>query len=76
MEKQPKMNEHSETLSWLLPEWQKEVVAWCATQLAEHRVHINGAVEEVRMNPWSTVLRVPTTAGSHYFKACVCWRTA
>ena len=64
------MDENQPSLPWLLPGWRQHVVAWCAAQLAGHGVQINGAVEEVRMNPWSTVLRIPTTAGSHYFKAC------
>lgn len=64
------MNEHSETLPWLLPEWREEVVAWCTAHLAGHGAQINGAVEEVRANAWSMVLRIPTTAGLRYFKAC------
>ncbi len=64
------MSDNSETVSWMQPGWREGVVAWCAAHLASHGAQINGATEEVRANAWSTVWRIPTTAGPHYFKAC------
>jgi hypothetical protein len=64
------MSENQPSLPWLLPGWREDVVTWCAAQLAGQSAQINGAVEEVRMNAWSTVLRVPTDSGVCYFKAC------
>ena len=32
------------------------------------RVHVTGPIEEERVRPWATVLRVPTAEGTLYFK--------
>ena len=64
------MDESSETLPWLLPEWREQVVGWSAAQMASRGELITGDAEQVRMNAWSTVLRIPTTAGQRYLKAC------
>ncbi len=48
----------------------QDVRAWCTAQLKQAGRQLAGDLVPVRANPWSTVLRVPTTAGPCYFKAC------
>ena len=50
---------------WALPGWRSRAQAWIEAQ-------VDGAVgdaEEVRIRPWSAVLRQPTGTGDVYFKA-------
>src|SRR4029453_703277 len=38
-------------------------------ELDRHGIMVAGPIEQPHLRPWSTVLRVPTSAGDHYFKA-------
>jgi len=46
--------------------WRREAEAWIAAQLGGARVV---EVEQTRIRPWSTQLRVETDRGRHWFKA-------
>ncbi|MGB3717315.1 MAG: phosphotransferase [Candidatus Promineifilaceae bacterium] len=37
--------------------------------MARHAIRVSGSIEQPHIQPWSTVLRVPTDAGDKYFKA-------
>jgi len=52
-------------LPWSQPGWRARAQAWIETQVTEPA----GAAEEVKIRPWSAVLRQPTRAGDVYFKA-------
>jgi hypothetical protein len=52
-------------LPWSRPGWRARAQAWIATQV-EGPV---GGAEEVKIRPWSAVLRQPTESGDVYFKA-------
>ncbi|MEP6642108.1 MAG: hypothetical protein ABJB93_09405, partial [Gaiellales bacterium] len=51
-------------LPWAQPGWRERAERWIGEQLGPV-----GDVEEVKLRPWSAVLRAPTTAGDVYFKA-------
>jgi hypothetical protein len=52
-------------LPWSQPGWRARAQAWIETQV-ERPV---GRAEEVKIRPWSAVLRQPTESGDVYFKA-------
>ncbi|MBI4785934.1 MAG: aminoglycoside phosphotransferase family protein [Chloroflexi bacterium] len=56
-------------LLWEQPEWLAQAHAWIHGELERQGVRVSGAIEQPHVRPWSTVLRVPTTAGVVYFKA-------
>jgi len=56
-------------LRWEQPEWLESAYAWIATQLEQLGLDASGEPEQVHVRWWSTVIRVPTTAGDLYFKA-------
>src|SRR5215213_3386730 len=62
------MSDHH-TLPWAQPGWREQASAWIYAELEQRGVTIVGAIEQPHVRPWSTVLRVPTSAGDHYFKA-------
>lgn len=55
-------------LDWAQADWLLSARAWI-----EQRVRIAGAVEQVHLRPWSTVLRVPTDDGDLFLKAASTW---
>jgi hypothetical protein len=63
------MSDHSNKLPWTEPGWLEQAAAWIAAELARHSITLAGPIEQPHVRPWSTVLRVPTSAGDHYFKA-------
>jgi hypothetical protein len=50
--------------TWTDPGWLAEVHGWI-----RERVDVTGPIEQPHVRPWSTVLRVPTTDGTVWFKA-------
>jgi hypothetical protein len=52
-------------LPWARPGWRARAQAWIEAQVAG----TVGEAEEVKIRPWSAVLRQPTGAGDVYFKA-------
>src|SRR5947209_15502778 len=57
-------------IAWTRPEWAAETHAWIQTRLDEAQITAPGDITQVNVRPWSSVLRVPTSAGDLYFKAC------
>ena len=55
---------------WRDEGWLREARAWFIDRLVEAGVDVGHApVEQVRAVPWSTLLRIPTGAGTFWFKA-------
>ena len=54
---------------WTDPSWREAADAWIHEQLERLDNPTVGAIEAVHVQPWSTVLRVPTGRGDTYFKA-------
>ena len=52
-------------MRWRDPDWLAEAGAWIREQVGEP----SGPVEQPHVQPWSTVLRVPTRDGALFFKA-------
>ncbi len=55
---------------WSVPGWASEANQWIVSELSKRGIEVTGAVEQPHVRHWSTVLRIPTTAGTVYFKAC------
>ena len=55
--------------AWTDRAWRAAADAWIEEQLAGLGAEIVGAIDQVHVYPWSTVLRVPTGTGDVYFKA-------
>ncbi len=47
-------------------QWRREAQTWVAEHLGDVRIT---SVEQVRIRPWSTQLRIETDSGRHWFKA-------
>jgi hypothetical protein len=56
-------------LYWTHPDWQKQAHDWIQAETERQSIHVTGEIEQPHMYPWSTVLRVPTSAGMLFFKA-------
>jgi hypothetical protein len=54
---------------WSSAAWREVAVAWIDDRLAEVGLERAGAVEQPRVRPWATVLRVPVAGGAMWFKA-------
>ena len=63
------MSDHHDKLPWTQPGWREQASAWIHAELGRRGVLVVGEIEQPHLRPWSTVLRVPTSAGDHYFKA-------
>jgi len=56
-------------LPWAQPGWRARAEAWIGQQLGPLGREAAGDVAEVKLRPWSAVLRAPTSGGDVYFKA-------
>jgi hypothetical protein len=56
-------------LPWARPGWRSQADAWIESQLGGLALRPAGPVEEVKIRPWSAVLRAPTNGADVYFKA-------
>jgi hypothetical protein len=54
---------------WLDTDWRSTVRAWIAEQLAILGEKVTGEITQPHVRPWSTAMRVPTSAGITWFKA-------
>jgi hypothetical protein len=54
---------------WSSEAWRRRATAWADARLAEAGIRRTGAVEQPRVRPWATVLRVPTSEGVAWLKA-------
>jgi hypothetical protein len=55
---------------WSSAAWRQLAVAWLDEQLAVTGSQRIGDVEQPHLRPWATVLKVRTTTGTLWFKAC------
>jgi hypothetical protein len=56
-------------LVWVQPEWLAEATAWVRARLDEQGLDLTGEIEQPHVRWWSTVLRIPTSGGTLWFKA-------
>jgi hypothetical protein len=56
-------------LLWHDPDWLKQAHDWIGAEAGRQSIQVTGEIEQPHMLPWSTVLRVPTDAGTLFFKA-------
>ncbi len=56
-------------LHWQDPNWLKQAHDWICAEAGRHSIRVTGEIEQPHTYPWSTVLRVPTDAGTLFFKA-------
>jgi hypothetical protein len=54
---------------WRDPDWLARVHEWISDCLDDRGITRGGAIEQPHVQPWSTVLRIPTQAGIMWFKA-------
>ena len=62
------MTETRQTL-WTDSAWLADVNDWLEVALRQQGMEMTAVPEQIHIQPWSTVLRVPTDAGNVYFKA-------
>ncbi len=55
--------------TWLDPTWLAEARTWVETILTRSGRAITGPLDQPHVRPWSTAIRIPTTAGPVWFKA-------
>jgi len=53
---------------WTQSGWTAQITAWVAAALASQDARLTGALEPVRVRPWSALRRAPTTAGLLWLK--------
>jgi hypothetical protein len=63
------MPDQTPQLPWAQPGWFAQAHTWIDTQLDRLGIVLSGPIEQPHVRPWSTVLSVPTSAGTLYFKA-------
>ncbi len=54
--------------NWTERAWLTKATTWLTTKLHEQNIELTGAIDQPHVRPWATVLRVPTSAGTIYFK--------
>lgn len=57
------------TLRWQDPDWQRQAHEWIRAEVSRRSIRLTGKIEQPHMYPWSTVLRVPSSEGTLFFKA-------
>jgi len=60
---------NNSTLQWHDPKWQQQAHDWIRTQADRLSIHITGEIEQPHVRTWSTVMRVPSSEGTLFFKA-------
>lgn len=55
---------------WTKPGWLERVSAWIHAELENLDTLVTDPIEQPHVRPWSTVLRIPTSNGDVFFKAC------
>lgn len=56
-------------LQWEDESWRKQVDDWVRAETARRSIRLTGEIEQPHIYPWSTVLRVPSSEGTLFFKA-------
>lgn len=62
------MTTHPQLL-WQSHDWQKQAHDWIRSEAERNSIEIMGEIEQPHMYPWSTVMRIPTSDGTLFFKA-------
>jgi hypothetical protein len=55
--------------NWTETNWLAQVHGWIQEELALLEVNVTGSIEQIHLQPWSTVLKAPTDIGDVFFKA-------
>ena len=61
--------EEQANLLWNSPTWRAQALEWIRSETERHSMMITGEIEQPHVYAWSTVMRVPTNAGTLFFKA-------
>jgi len=64
------MSNQAIQLAWMQKGWFDQASTWVHAQLESQDIYVTGPIEQPHVGLSSTVLRVPSTAGNIYFKAC------
>jgi hypothetical protein len=56
-------------LRWYDPDWQKQAHEWIRFEAERNSIQLTGEIEQPHAYAWSTVMRVPSSAGMLFFKA-------
>ena len=56
-------------LRWEAPDWQKQAHEWILAEAARGGIRITGPIDQSHIQPWSTVLHIPSKEGTLFFKA-------
>jgi aminoglycoside/choline kinase family phosphotransferase len=56
-------------LRWYDPDWQKQAHEWIRAEASRHSISLTGEIEQPHAYAWSTVMRVPSSEGTLFFKA-------
>src|SRR5436190_22341690 len=56
-------------LIWYDPNWQEQAHAWIRAEAQRNSIQLTGEIEQNHAYAWSTVMRIPTDAGTLFFKA-------
>jgi hypothetical protein len=56
-------------LRWHDPKWQKQAHAWIRAEAERNSIQLTGEIEQPHAYAWSTVMRVPSSEGTLFFKA-------
>ncbi|MEW5941307.1 MAG: hypothetical protein AB1750_16710 [Chloroflexota bacterium] len=56
-------------LHWYDPAWQKQAHDWIRAEANRNSIQLTGEIEQPHAYAWSTVMRVPSSEGTLFFKA-------
>ena len=56
-------------LRWHDPGWQKQAHEWIRAAAEQNSIRLRGEIEQPHAYAWSTVMRLPSSEGTLYFKA-------
>jgi len=59
----------TQSLLWHDPEWRKQSHDWIYEEADRHSIRITGKIEQPHVYAWSTVLQIPSSEGTLFFKA-------
>lgn len=62
---------HLGGLLWTQQSWLAQASSWIERELHQQDIKQIGSIKQLRVRHWSTILQVPTSVGSIYFKAVV-----
>ena len=60
---------NQQQLIWYSPDWQKQAHDWIRAEAKQNSIQLTGEIEQPHAYAWSTVMRVPSSEGTLFFKA-------